>query len=161
MQNPTIYYLEVTTISLIEVESKSVKNIYPSQQYAQMHACSVTQLCPTFCDPMDCRPPGSLYPWIFPVKNTEVGCHFLLQEIFLTQELNSCLFCQILYNCAICEAQARRSNQSILKEISPEYSFERLMLKLNLHYFGHLMGRTNSLEQTLMLERTEGRRRRG
>ena len=126
-----------------------------------MHACSVTQLCPTFCDPMDCRPPGSLYPWIFPVKNTEVGCHFLLQEIFLTQELNSCLFCQILYNCAICEAQARRSNQSILKEISPEYSFERLMLKLNLHYFGHLMGRTNSLEQTLMLERTEGRRRRG
>ena len=47
----------------------------------------------------------------------------------------------------------RRSNQSILKEISPEYSLEGLMLKLNLQYFGHLMGRTDSLEKTLMLER--------
>ena len=56
---------------------------------------------------------------------------------------------------------ARRSNQSILKEISPEYSLERLMLKLKLQYFGHLMGRTNSLEKTLMLGKSEGRRRRG
>ena len=48
---------------------------------------------------------------------------------------------------------ARRSNQSILKEISPEYSLERLMLKLKLQYFGHLMGRTDSFEKTLMLER--------
>ena len=48
---------------------------------------------------------------------------------------------------------ARRSNQSILKEISPEYSLEGLMLKLKLQYFGHLMGRTDSLEKTLMLER--------
>ena len=47
---------------------------------------------------------------------------------------------------------ARSSNQSILKEISPEYSLERLMLKLKLQYFGHLMGRTDSLEKTLMLE---------
>ena len=54
---------------------------------------------------------------------------------------------------------ARRSNQSILKEISPEYSFEGLMLKLKLQYFGHLMGRTDSSEQTLMLGKTEGRRR--
>ena len=56
---------------------------------------------------------------------------------------------------------ARRSNQSILKEISPEYSLERLMLKLKLQYFGHLMRRANSLEKTLMLEKIEGRRRRG
>ena len=56
---------------------------------------------------------------------------------------------------------ARRSNQSILKEISPGCSLERLMLKLKLQYFGHLMGRTNSLEKTLMLGKIEGRRRRG
>ena len=56
---------------------------------------------------------------------------------------------------------ARRSNQSILKEISPEYSLEGLMLKLKLQYFGHPMQRTNSLEKTLMLGKIEGRRRRG
>ena len=56
---------------------------------------------------------------------------------------------------------ARRSNQSILKEISPKYSLEGLMLKLKLQYFGHLMLRTDSLEKTLMLGKTEGRRRRG
>ena len=56
---------------------------------------------------------------------------------------------------------ARRFNQSILKEISPEYSLEGLMLKLKLQYFGHLMRRTNSLEKTLMLGKIEGRRRRG
>ena len=53
---------------------------------------------------------------------------------------------------------ARRSNQSILKEISPEYSLEGLMLKLKLQYFGHLMQRADSLEKTLMLGKTEGRR---
>ena len=56
---------------------------------------------------------------------------------------------------------ARRSNQSILKEISPEYSSEGLMLKLKLQYFGHLMQRTDSLEKTLVLGKIEGRRRRG
>ena len=56
---------------------------------------------------------------------------------------------------------ARKSNQSILKEISPEYSLEGLMLKLKLQYFGQLMWRTNSLEKTLMLGKIEGRRRRG
>jgi len=56
---------------------------------------------------------------------------------------------------------ARKSNQSILKEISPEYSLEGLMLKLKLQYFGHLMRSTDSLEKTLMLEKIEGRRRRG
>ena len=54
---------------------------------------------------------------------------------------------------------ARRSNQSILKEISPKYSLEGLMLKLKLQYFGHLMQRTDSLEKTLMLGKIEGRRR--
>ena len=56
---------------------------------------------------------------------------------------------------------ARRSNKSILKEISPEYSFKGLMLKLKLQYFGHLMQRTDSLEKTLLLGRIEGGRRRG
>ena len=56
---------------------------------------------------------------------------------------------------------AKRSNQSILKEISPEYSLEGLMLKLKLQYFGHLIQRADSLEKTLMLEKIEGGRRRG
>ena len=56
---------------------------------------------------------------------------------------------------------ARRSNQSILKEISPEYSLEGLKLKMKLQYFGHLMQRTDSLEKTLVLGKIEGRRRRG
>ena len=55
---------------------------------------------------------------------------------------------------------ARRSNQSILKDISPEYSLEGLMLKLKLQYFGHLIGRADSLEKTLMLGKTEGGKRR-
>ena len=56
---------------------------------------------------------------------------------------------------------ARRSNQSILKEINPEYSLEGLMLKLRVQYFGHLIQRTDSFEKTLMLGKIEGRRRRG
>ena len=56
---------------------------------------------------------------------------------------------------------ARRSNQSILKEINPEYSLEGLMLKLKLQYFGYLMQRADSVEKTLMLGKIEGRRRRG
>ena len=56
---------------------------------------------------------------------------------------------------------ARKSNQSILKEISPEYSLEGLMLKVKLQYFGYLMRRTDSLEKTLMLGKNEGRRRKG
>ena len=56
---------------------------------------------------------------------------------------------------------ARRSSQFILKEIRPEYSLEGLMLKLKLQYFGHLMGRSDSMEKTLMLGKIEGRRRRG
>ena len=56
---------------------------------------------------------------------------------------------------------ARRSNQSILKEINSEYSLEGLMLKLTLHYFDHLMQRADSLQNTLMLDKTEGKRRKG
>jgi len=72
----------------------------------------------------------------------------------------------MLLNCGVGEDSrvlwtARRSNQSILKEISPEYSLEGLMLKLKLQYFGHLMWRAGSLEKTLMLGKIEGRRRRG
>ena len=65
------------------------------------------------------------------------------------------------WRCLKVPGTARRSNQSILKEISPEYALEGLMLKLKLQYFGHLMWRTDSLEKTLMLGKTEGRRRRG
>ena len=57
------------------------------------------------------------------------------------------------------DSQTKRSNQSILKEISPEYLLEGLMLKLKLQYFGHLVGRTDSLEKTLILGKSEGRRR--
>ena len=56
---------------------------------------------------------------------------------------------------------ARRSNQSFLKEVNPEYSLEGLLLKLKLQYFGYLMSRTDSFEKTLMLGKIEGRRRRG
>ena len=68
----------------------------------------------------------------------------------------------MLLNCGLFRVPwtARRSNQSILKEISPEYSLEGLMLKLKLQYFGHLMQRADSLEKTLMLGKIEGRRRR-
>ena len=59
------------------------------------------------------------------------------------------------------ERTARRSNQSILKEVNPEYSLEGLMLKLNLQYFGHLTRTTDSLEKTLMLGKIEGRKRKG
>ena len=72
----------------------------------------------------------------------------------------------MLLNCGIAEDSrvpwiAWRSNQSILKEINPQYSLEGLMLKLKLQYFGHLIRRTDSLEKTLMLGKIEGRRKRG
>ena len=72
----------------------------------------------------------------------------------------------MLLNCGVGEDlrvpwTAGRSNQSILKEISPEYSLEGLMLRLNLQYFGHLIQRTDSLEKTLILGKIDGRRRRG
>jgi len=71
----------------------------------------------------------------------------------------------MLLNCvrqdSLAPGTTRRSNQSIVKEINPEYSLESLMLKLKLQYFGHLIQSVNSLEKTLMLGKTEDRRRRG
>ena len=78
--------------------------------------------------------------------------------------MSNVLLCRICTYCSAFKAstwKARRSNQSILKEISPEYSLEGLMLKLKLQYFGHLMWIADSLEKTLMLGKTEDRRRRG
>ena len=117
------------------------------------------------------QPTRLLRPWDSPGKNTGVGCHFLLQCVKVKSESEVAqkaehqridafeLWCwrrllRVLWT-------ARRSNQSILKEISPGCSLEGLMLKLKLQYFGHLMWRTDSLEKTLMLGKTEGRRRRG
>ena len=74
---------------------------------------------------------------------------------------NWCFWSVVLEETLECPWTTRRSNQSILKEINPEYSLEGLMLKLKLQYFGHLMRRTDALERTLMLGKIEGRRRRG
>ena len=74
---------------------------------------------------------------------------------------NWCFWTVVLENILRVAWTARRSNQSLLKEISPQYSLEGLMLKLKLQYFGHLMQRADSLEKTLMLGKIEGRRRRG
>ena len=74
---------------------------------------------------------------------------------------NRCFWTVVLEQTLESSWTARRSNQSILKEISPEYSLEGLMLKLKLQYFGHLMQRTDSFEKTLMLGKIVGRRRRG
>ena len=74
---------------------------------------------------------------------------------------NWCFWTVVLEETLECPWTTRRSNQSILKEINPEYSLEGLMLKLKLQYFGHLMQRTDALEKTLMLGKIEGRRRRG
>ena len=105
----------------------------------------------------------------------------LLTEVYLVKPI---VFPVVMYGCESCTIKkaehqridtfelrccrrllrvpwtARRSNQSILKEISPEYSLKRLMLKLKLQYFGYLMRRTDSFEKTLMLEKIEGVRRR-
>ena len=74
---------------------------------------------------------------------------------------NRCFWTVVLEKTLESPLTARRSNQSILKEINPEYSLEGLMLKLKLQYFGHLMRRADSFEKTLMLGKIEGRRRRG
>ena len=94
----------------------------------------VTQSCLTLCDPVDYTGHGILYDAF------ELWCCRRLLRVPWT---------------------ARRSNQSILKEISPGISLEGMILKLKLQYFGHLMQRVDSLEKTLMLGRIEGRRRRG
>ena len=107
-----------------------------------------------------------LCPWDSPGKNTGVGCHALLQEILLTSVNNNVSILTALQlwcwrRLLRVPWTARRSNQSILKEIRPEYSLEGLMLKLKLQYFGHLMRRADSLEKTLMLGKIEGQEEKG
>ena len=92
--------------------------------------------------------------FIYSFQHTQGGCYQHLHFIFV------CLFVWLRWALRV-PWTARRSNQSILKEINPEYSLEGLMLKLKLHYFGHLMQRANSLEKTLMLGKIEDRKRRG
>ena len=105
----------------------------------------------TLSDPMDCSPPGSSIYGIFQAKVLEWAEHQGIDafELWCWRRLLRVPW------------TARRSNKSTLKEISPEYPLEGLMLKLKLQFFGHLMQRTGSLEKTLMLEKTEGGRRRG
>ena len=145
--------------------------------------CLVTQLC-RLCDPMDCNPPGSSAHGDSPGKNTEVGCHALLQGIFPTQGLNpGLLHCRRIPDllshqgipkkaeCWRTDAfklwswrvpwTLSRSHQSILKEITPKYSLEGLLLKLKLQYFAHLMKKTDSLQKTLMLGKIEDGKTRG
>ena len=110
---------------------------------------SVAQSCPTLCDPMDCSMPVVMYgceSWT--IKKAE---HLRIDafELWCWRRLLRVPW------------TARRSNQSTLKEVSPECSLEGLMLKLKLQYFGHLMRRADSFEKTLMLGNIEGRRRRG
>ena len=119
----------------------------------------VAELGPTLCDPMDCSLPGSSIHGIFQARVLEWGA-IAFSKRKLHRRIDAFeLWCwrRLLR----VPWTARRSNQSILKEISPECSLEGLMLKLKLQYFGHLMGRADSLEKTLMLGGIGGRRRRG
>ena len=112
-------------------------------------------------------------PWDYPGKNTGVGCHFFLQcmkvksESEIAQSFKRAEYRRIDAFELWCWRRLlrvtwmkKRSNQSFLKGISPEYSLEGLMLKLKLQYFGHLIRRTESLESNLMLGKIEGHRRR-
>ena len=125
----------------------------------------VAQSCLTLLDPMDCSLPGSSTHWIFG-KSTGVGCHCLLRQMWGLDHKegwvlkNWCFQTVVLDETVESPWTARRSNQSILKEINPEYSLEGLMLKLKLQYSSHLMGRADSLEKTLMLVEITGKRRR-
>ena len=96
---------------------------------------------------------SSSHVWIWELdyKENWATKNWCFWTVVLEQILKSPLDCN----------DARKSNQSVLKEISPEHSLEGLMLKLKSQYFGHLMGRTDSLEKTLMLGKIEGKRRRG
>ena len=111
----------------------------------------VAQSCLTPRDPMDCSPPGSSVHGIFQARVLEWAEHQGIDafELWCWRRLLRVPW------------TARRSNKFTLKEISPEYPLEGLMLKLKLQFFGHLMRRTGSLENTLMLGKIEGERRRG
>ena len=142
---------------------------WPSVQFS-----SVAQSCPTLCDPMNRSTPGLPVHYHLP-EFTQTHVHLVKAMVFPV----------VMYGCeswTVKKAEsrridafelwcwrsllrvpgtARRSNQSILKEISPGISLEGMMLKLKLQYFGHLMRRVDSLEKTVMLGGIEGRRRRG
>ena len=143
-------------------------------QYDNVCCCSVAQLCPTLCDPIDCSAPGLLVPHHLP-KFAQVHVHSIcdaIQPSFplmpsspaldLSQHQRMDAFklrCWIrLFKVPWA---ARRSKQLILREINPDYSLEGRMLKLKLQYFGHLMRTDDSLEKSLMLGKIEGKRRRG
>ena len=113
----------------------------------------VTQSFPTLSDPMDSSPPGSSVHGIF--QDGYDSWTIKKAECQRTDAFELWCWRRLLR----VPCTARRSNQSILKEISLDYSLEGLMLKLKLQSFGHLMRRTDSLEKTLMLGKTEGRRR--
>ena len=100
-----------------------------------------------------------LCPWDFPGKSTGVRCRWTLKTA--DHQRNDAFKLWFWRRLLRVLWTARRSNQSILKKISPEYSLEELMLKLKLQYVGHLMQRDDSFEKNPMLGKTEGRRRRG
>ena len=125
-------------------------------------AAKSLQSCPTLYDPIDGSPPGSPVPGILQARTLEwIAISFC--SAWKWSESQTIHTFELWYWRELLRVPwtARRSNQSILKEISPEYSWEGLMLKLKLQYLGHLMQRANSLEKTLMLGKIEGRRRRG
>ena len=107
--------------------------------------------------PHGLQPTRLLRPWDFPGKSTGVGCHCLLLLIFSHRYLWRIDAFELWCWRSLLRVPwtARRSNQSILKEISPKYSLGGLMLKLKLQYFSHLMWKTDSLEKTLMLGNIE------
>ena len=130
----------------------------------------VAQSCPTLRDPMDCSLPGSSVHGIFQARVLEwpypITPLIRNSVIWLWLQASPLAYYWMNYSHWCWRRLLRvpwtaRSNQSILKEINPEYSLEGLMPKLKLQYFGHLMWSANSLEKTLMLGKIEGSRRRG
>ena len=120
----------------------------------------VAQSCLTLCDPMDCSLLGSSIHGIFQARILEwAAISFSNKESWALK--NWCFWTMVLEKLLRVPWTARRSKQSILKEISPGCSLKGLMLKLKLQYFGHLMRRAESLEKTLMMGKIEGGRRRG
>ena len=113
--------------------------------------CLVAQSCVTLCNSVDCSPLGSSVHGIFQAR--------ILKWVTEHGRINA--FEVWCWRRLLRVSQIARSNQSILKEINPEYYLEGLILKLKLQYFGHLMQRANSLEKTQMLGKIEGRRIRG
>ena len=138
-----------------------------SNTFNSLQFSSVSQSCLTLCNPMNHSTPGlPVHHQLPEFSQTMVflvvmyGCELDCKESWVPKNLN-CFELWCWRRLLRVPWTARKSNQSILKEISPEYSLEGLMLKLKLQYFGYLMQRTDSLEKTMMLGKTEARRRRG